>query len=330
MFFDENLIIDKIFDRFGELIKKNEQILISVSGGVDSIFLAYIIASYYKINYDISNVFCLIIDHDLREKSRYDASFARSLLLKMGYERVEIKKWEHEKILTGVEEKARNARHEIITEFCNKNAIKKVFLGHHLDDQLETFLMNAMRKSGTVGLGGMLEVSERNGLLINRPLLGVPKAKIIKFMQDNKIPWREDETNEDENFTRNKVRALISKLAISDEIYDKFAGTISAIQDVNSMIYEELDSFLGSKKCKILENSIEVSSKAMQGLAKPKKIYLIYKICERLGCEKKPRFDQIQELIFITSSIGSVQRKLYFCGLEIHLTEERVVFRVGG
>ncbi len=329
MFFDENLIIEKICEKLDQMIDVNEKIAIAVSGGVDSLFLAFILANYYKINFDISNIFCVIVDHDLRPNSKSDALFAKSMIKKFGINNSEIIKWKHEKITAGIEQKARDARYEIFSEFCEKNGIKKIFLGQHLDDNIETFLMNSFRKSGILGLGGMIEKVEKGNMIVMRPLLDLPKAKILKFMLDNKISWVEDETNKDTAFTRNKFRSLIANLNLNGQDYSKINGTISAIQDVNSMIFSEIDEFIATNgEIKSLPaNEISLNRAGFLGLHKVKQLYTIYKICNTLAINDKPRAEQIEDFCFILKSLkGDESRNIHFAGLRVAIHRLEIVF----
>lgn len=80
-------------------------------------------------------------------------------------------------------------------------------LAHHIDDKIETFLMNAMRGTGLKGLTSMQEFSEINGVQFFRPMIScIEKSQIIEFMIQYQIQWFEDWTNQDTKFTRNNIR----------------------------------------------------------------------------------------------------------------------------
>lgn len=104
----------------------------------------------------------------------------------------------------GVEEAARQLRYEAFAE----SSAQKTALAHHMQDQAETVLMNLIRGSGTKGLAGMLP---KNGNVI-RPLLCCSKREIIGYMQDHGLQWVEDETNQDVEFTRNRIRHQLIRM----------------------------------------------------------------------------------------------------------------------
>ena len=108
----------------------------------------------------------------------------------------------------------------MMTDFCHENGIKYLLTAHQSDDQIETFLMNLSRGSGVFGLSAMLPESERDGIKILRPLLGISRSEIKKYCDDNNIKYFVDSMNSDEHYTRVKIRQnrhlLNDKLGISD------------------------------------------------------------------------------------------------------------------
>lgn len=145
-----------------------KHIAIACSGGVDSIFLAKITAEVcQQLNIKL---YGLVVNHNLQENSNAVAHGTQNILQNWGIETV-ILTWSHENIETGIEESARNARYNLITDFCKKNSITSVLLAHHIDDKIETFFMNAMRGTGLQGISSMREITQKNGITFYRPML---------------------------------------------------------------------------------------------------------------------------------------------------------------
>ena len=165
--------------------------------------------SYFKSERSIiqnKKIFAIIINHNLQESSKKVANDTLKTVNSWGVNGI-VLEWLHGGISSSLEELARNERYSLITEFCIKNNIKSVMLAHHIDDKIETFLMNSMRGTGLKGLTSMQEFSEINGIEFFRPMINcVEKSQIIEFMTRREIKWFEDETNQDKKFTRNNIR----------------------------------------------------------------------------------------------------------------------------
>src|SRR5436309_12558142 len=112
-----------------------------------------------------------------------------------------------------IETAAREARYKFFAETARRRKFKTIFLGHHADDLIETFLINLFRGAGTGGLSGMREVSTRRidnvDLAIVRPFLGVWRKEIDIYVREHRIKFREDASNNNLNPLRNRIRRRI-------------------------------------------------------------------------------------------------------------------------
>ena len=129
--------------------------------------------------------------------------------------------WTGEKPTTGLEAAARTARYKFMTDWCRENNIDALLVAHQADDQIETFLMNLGRGSGLSGLAAMRDISMRDGVKIVRPLLGVWRHELKQYCDEHGIKYFTDEMNNDEKYTRVRIRKnrhlVADKLGISDE-----------------------------------------------------------------------------------------------------------------
>src|SRR5437870_12790750 len=112
-----------------------------------------------------------------------------------------------------IETAAREARYKFFAETARRRKCKTIFLGHHADDLVETFLINLFRGSGSAGLAGMREVFHRRiddvHLTIGRPLLGVWRNEINKYVRTHRLKFREDASNKNLTQLRNRVHQRI-------------------------------------------------------------------------------------------------------------------------
>ncbi len=116
----------------------------------------------------------------------------------------------------GLEAAARQLRHEFFRELIRQNNADKVATAHTLDDQAETVLLRLMRGAGTKGLAGIYPEIKVEGGSIVRPLLGVRRAELRSWLESLGQTWREDATNADLSFTRNRVRHKLLPLIESE------------------------------------------------------------------------------------------------------------------
>jgi tRNA(Ile)-lysidine synthase len=186
--------------------------LVGVSGGRDSVaLLHYLIEAGYK------NLIVCHLNHQLRGRSSTaDARFVEKLAGKCDLNievaatnvRALAKK---EKI--SMEAAAREARYKFFAETARRRKCKTIFLAHHADDLVETFLINLFRGAGAAGLSGMREVSARRidhvNLAIVRPFLGVWRKEIDIYVREHRIKFREDASNKNLNPLRNRIRHRI-------------------------------------------------------------------------------------------------------------------------
>ena len=193
---------------------KDQRLAVAVSGGVDSVCLLYWLAGAGM------NITALHVNHGLRDAADTETKYVADLCQKLNIP-CQIFYWTGEKPSSGLEAAARDARYKFMTDWCVENNINALLVAHQADDQIETFLMNLSRGSGVNGLSAIQPESYRDGVKIVRPLLGVFRSELIKYCDDNGIKYFCDEMNDDENYTRVKIRKnrhlLSEKLGISDE-----------------------------------------------------------------------------------------------------------------
>ncbi len=187
----------------------DERYLIGVSGGRDSVALLH-----WLINLGYQKLILCHLNHQLRGRSSLaDARFVEKIALKYNAE-FELESTNVRAIAAkrnmSIETAAREARYKFFAETARRRKCKTIFLGHHADDLVETFLINLFRGAGSTGLSGMREVSTRRiddvDLAIVRPLLGIWRAEIDIYVREHRIKFREDTSNKNLNPLRNRIR----------------------------------------------------------------------------------------------------------------------------
>ena len=185
---------------------------IGVSGGRDSVALLH-----WLHTHGFNKLIAVHLDHRLRVESGGDAEFVRKFAASLGIECItgttDVSALAKKERLS-IETAARRARHEFFAHTATERACPRIFLAHHADDQVETFLHNLLRGAGPAGLSGMSAVSTlemhaaiySETLLVARPLLGTWREEIDAYVAHHRLPFREDESNSDPRFTRNRLR----------------------------------------------------------------------------------------------------------------------------
>ena len=154
----KNKKIKKIYNNFLRSLKIKKDFIVGVSGGPDSLALAFF-SKIYSLENRL-NVKFLIVDHKLRPESTKEAKQVKKTLKKF-HINCEILTWKGKKPISKIEETARKERYNLLFDYCKENQISDLFIGHHLDDQIENFIFRMFRGSGIVGLTSFSNFSIR-------------------------------------------------------------------------------------------------------------------------------------------------------------------------
>jgi len=186
----------------------DERCLIGVSGGRDSVALLHQLRAA-----GFRGLVVCHLDHASRAGSAADAAFVERLAtdwhLESAIERVDVaaRARKHKRSL---ETAAREARYAFFAQIARERKCPRLFLAHHADDQVETFLFNLFRGASSSGLAGMTALSSRSvdglELQISRPLLQTWREEIDAYIAKHHLSFREDDSNADRRFTRNRLR----------------------------------------------------------------------------------------------------------------------------
>jgi tRNA(Ile)-lysidine synthase len=187
-------------------------IVLAVSGGPDSLALMWLMARWRRALARGPRLVAVTVDHALRAEAAREARDVKRLAHTLDLEHRTLR-WAGEKPRSGVPAAARSARYRLLAKAARAAGAHHVVTAHTRDDQAETLLMRLVRGSGIAGLAAMARESERDGVLLVRPLLAVPKSRLIATLNKANIAFADDPTNRDPAFTRPRLRALLPALA---------------------------------------------------------------------------------------------------------------------
>ena len=277
--------ISKIYKEFSSSIKAKENLAVAVSGGPDSLALAYLTKCYslknkIKVKY-------YIVNHKLRKESSSEARIVKNFLTKIDIQST-ILNWNGKKPSKNIQASARDKRYSLLASECKKNNIKNLLLGHHLNDLFENFLIRIVRGSGLNGLISFSKNAEYRDKSLNiiRPLLNIEKKDLQTISNEVFNFFIKDPSNINEDYKRTRIRNLLHSLEKEGLDTKKLKLTIDNLKDADKSIKFYVDRNLE-------KNSIFLK----------KNIYIL----------DNNFFDQSHEIIFrsLTKIIQKIGKKYY-------------------
>jgi len=278
--------ISKIYNEFLFSLKTKENLAVAVSGGPDSMALAFLTKCYslknkIKVKY-------YIVNHGLRKEASLEAETVKKILKKIDIQ-CTILNWTGKKPSKNIQATARDKRYSLLANECKKNNIKHLLLGHHLNDLFENFLIRIVRGSGLNGLISLSKNTKYGGqdLTIIRPLLNLEKKDLLYVSNEVFSFFVKDPSNLNEDYKRTRIRNLLHSLEKEGLDLKKLKLTINNLKDSDKSIKFYVD--------RNLEKNVV--------FLKRKNVYIL----------SYDFFDQSHEIIFrsLTKLIQKLGKKYY-------------------
>ena len=265
----------------------NKKLLITISGGIDSVVLTNLL---HKLNLNISLAHC---NFKLRGKDSFkDALFVKNLSQRLNIPLFTIE-FETEKYAAkhkiSIQMAARDLRYNWFQKISEDQNFDYVLTAHHLDDVLETFIINLTRGTGLNGLTG---IPEKNGNIV-RPLLPFSRNDILIYAAKNKLTWREDKSNSSIKYVRNKIRHKVIPVLkeLNPNLLNSFENTLNHLKG-SQQISQEYINKIYKKLAVKKDNKLIFNIKKLQKLSNPK-VYL-YELLSKYGFTE---FEDIEALL---------------------------------
>ncbi len=230
-----NKKISQIYRNFEKNLSLDDKFIVAVSGGPDSLALAFL-AKIYLIKKKLTAKF-FIIDHKLRLDSTTEALKVKKILKKI-FINAEILTWRGLKPIRNIQSLARNERYRLLFQKSKELKINNILLGHHQDDLFENFFIRILRGSGLKGLISFGKKTNIENKILLRPLLDVKKEDLIYISKKVFDFYVQDPSNENEKYLRIKVRKMIKELKKIGFNLDKekFVKTINNLKNSNEVV----------------------------------------------------------------------------------------------
>jgi len=226
-------MLDKLQNHLNQNLSflKDKKLLLAVSGGLDSMILSHL---FQRLDYDIAIAHC---NFNLRgEESDGDEAFVRQFagdsIISIFVTRFDTASFSRNAKVS-IQVAARQLRYAWFDELMQTEGFEYVLTAHHLDDSLETFLINFTRSTGIEGLTG---IPQQNGRVI-RPLLPFTRNEIEAYAKENNVKWREDSSNASDKYLRNKLRHDVVPVlkSLNPAFADSFRQTLENLQQSQSL-----------------------------------------------------------------------------------------------
>jgi tRNA(Ile)-lysidine synthase len=315
--------ISKIYSEFSSSLKDKENLAVAVSGGPDSMALAYLTKCYslknkIKVKY-------YIVNHMLRKEASLEAETVKKILKKINIQ-CTILNWTGKKPFKNIQAKARDKRYSLLANECKKNNIKHLLLGHHLNDLFENFLIRIVRGSGLNGLISFSKNTKYGGqdLTIIRPLLNLEKKDLLYVSNEVFSFFIKDPSNINEDYKRTRIRNLLHSLKKEGLDLKKLKLTINNLKDSDKSIKFYVDRNLEKNVVFLKRKNIYILSYNFFDQSHEIIFRSLTKLIQKLGKKYYPaRGKSIIELI--KGINGKSFSKVTLGGCFIEITNETVL-----
>lgn len=263
---DEMIITPDVFAHVIASFKISFPIAVALSGGSDSMALTLLLHEFltnHAINYPQPLV-ALTVDHQLRSESTQEALQVHQWMQDLNINHT-ILTWNHEALNTKIEEQARQARYQLLIDYCDQHHVPTLMTAHHSGDQIETFLMRLNRGSGLLGLCSIRAVTQlERGIQLIRPCLTFSHDALRStLIQRFHHPFVDDPSNEMKKFERVRWRKLVAQIPDFNETnmiqsiqnlqtIESELNEIAQVFEQNHVIFQPDSGILDLEKIKLL------------------------------------------------------------------------------
>ena len=310
-------------------IERAPALLLAVSGGPDSTALLILAARWAKGLKAKPKLIAATVDHGLRKESKREAAAVGTLSKKLGVPHRTLR-WSGKKPSTAIQQTARQARYRLLVDAARKAGASHILTAHTLDDQAETVMIRMARGSGLTGLGAMARRTRLEGLILLRPLLDLPKARLVATAQAAKIPFVNDPSNRDPKFTRARLRRLMPELAREGLDARRLAILARRLRRADAAIEAETDRAMAELSREAADKaSIALDAEKFSRLSGEIAMRLLGRVIGRLGDEGPVELAKLEALFAAAAPAaqnaarGSFRRSL--AGALVTIADRQVV-----
>ena len=271
-------------------------LVLAVSGGPDSVAMMWLAARWRRALRNGPRLVAMTVDHGLRSEAAREAREVKQFAKRLDLPHRTLR-WTGAKPATGLQAAARDTRYRLLARAARASGATHVLTAHTRDDQAETLLMRMSRGSGIAGLGAMARQTQRDGVGLARPLLQIPKARLLATLQKAKIAFADDPTNRDTRFTRPRLRALMPALAAEGFDARNLARLASRLARANAaleLLVDGAERYLALATSDSAEAGFDAN--AFARLAEEIRVRLLLRAIDRVGHEGPAELGKVEAL----------------------------------
>lgn len=326
-------------------LHQSSGLLLAVSGGPDSTALMVLAARWRKTLRTKPRLMAVTVDHGLRPESGREAAQVARLAKKLGVAH-RIVRWTGRKPKSGLQEAARQARYQLLAGAARRAGAEHIVTAHTLDDQAETVLIRLARGSGITGLAGMRRVSvipgqarsawtrnpatspedasgfrargpraapRNDNLVLIRPFLDIPKARLIATLRALGIEFANDPTNRDPRFTRARLRGVMPALAGEGLDARRLSVLARRLRRADAAIEAVVDrAMIEFMSCQDDQNAIAIDAARMHGLPAEIALRVVGRAVTQIGNEGPVELAKLEALMAVLAAAGKTRTKMRF------------------
>ncbi len=279
-------------------------LVLAVSGGPDSVALMWLAARWRRTLSRGPRLVAVTIDHGLRAEAAREAREVKRLARALEVEHRTMR-WNGAKPKTGVPAAARAERYRLLGAAARSMGATHILTAHTRDDQAETLLMRLLRGSGIAGLSAMARETDRDGVILARPLLAIPKSRLIATLDKAGVAYADDPTNRDTAFTRPRLRTLLPLLAAEGGDAHSLARLAARLARANAAVEVLTD---GAERYLALKGNAtprqtaqgkaqELDASAFAALPEEIRLRLLMRAINRFGHEGPAELGKVEALL---------------------------------
>ncbi len=275
-------------------------VVLAVSGGPDSVAMIWLASRWRNALARGPRLVAVTIDHGLRAESAREAREVKRLARTLAIEHRTMR-WTGAKPGRGIPAAARAARDRLLAEAARSLGATHIFTAHTSDDQAETLLMRLLRGSGIAGLAAMARESDRGGVVLARPLLGIAKSRLLATLARAGIAYADDPTNRDTAFTRPRLRALMPMLAAEGgdaRSLARLAGRLGRANEAVEVLTDGAERYLALRRnAEQRPDGREFDMAAFAALPEEIRLRLLMRAINRFGHEGPAELGKVEALL---------------------------------
>lgn len=276
--------------------KGRRGVALAVSGGPDSLALLHLWADARALDPDLPRAVVLTVDHGLRPEARAEAEFVAAEAVARGLDH-RVLHWTGEKPTANLQAEARAARRRLLFAEAARDGLDTVILAHQADDQAETFLSRLARGSGVRGLAAMAPTRAVDGLLLFRPFLALPRARLAATLAARGVTAVEDPSNADPRHERARLRAAADLFAAHGLTRERLVATAAAMARASQAIEGAVDALFVRAGCIHPLGYARIDADAVAGEPAEIRLRLLSRLIGLFGdADHGPRLDAVEAI----------------------------------